>query len=200
MKIFFIKILEYVHRINKKKYFHIEKYSEVGIRNIHFKENTFLTIGCKSAFRGRIVFERENINISIGDRTFVGGRTLLDVTCDMSIGNDVLISWGCTIIDHNSHSIKFEDRQNDVVDWIDGKKNWSNVSTKPIVIQDKAWIGFNSIILKGVTIGEGSIVAAGSVVTKNVEPYTVVGGNPAKLIKRLNNDLQNMQSTNKTNI
>lgn len=189
MKLFFIRILEYFYSVNKKKYFHIEKHSKISIRNIHFKENTFLTIGCKSVFSGRIVFERENINVSIGDRTFVGGNTLLDLTCDISIGNDVLISWGCTLIDHNSHSIKFEDRKNDVVDWIDGKKNWSNVSTKPIVIQDKAWIGFNSIILKGVTIGKGSIVAAGSVVTKNVEPYTVVGGNPAKLIKRLSNDL-----------
>jgi acetyltransferase-like isoleucine patch superfamily enzyme len=54
---------------------------------------------------------------------------------------------------------------------------------RPIIIEDDVWIGACAIILKGVTIGEGAIVAAGSVVTKNVEPYSLVGGNPAKLIK-----------------
>ncbi|MCB0501084.1 MAG: hypothetical protein KDD32_00210 [Bacteroidetes bacterium] len=53
------------------------------------------------------------------------------------------------------------------------------------MIKDKAWIGFNVIILKGVTIGEGAVVGAGSVVTKDVPDYTIVVGNPAKLIKKL---------------
>ena len=56
---------------------------------------------------------------------------------------------------------------------------------KPIHIEDKVWLGANVTILQGVTIGEGAIVAAGAVVTKDVEPKTVVGGIPAKLIKRL---------------
>lgn len=52
-----------------------------------------------------------------------------------------------------------------------------------IIIKDDVWIGTNAIICSGVTIGQGAIVAAGAVVTKNVEPYAIVGGNPAKLIK-----------------
>lgn len=52
-----------------------------------------------------------------------------------------------------------------------------------IIIEDEVWLGANSIILSGVTIGKGAIVAAGSVVTKDVPPYTIVGGNPAKFIK-----------------
>ena len=56
--------------------------------------------------------------------------------------------------------------------------------TAPITICDGVWIGARAIILPGVTIGEGSVVAAGAVVTKNVDPFTVVGGNPAKFIKR----------------
>ena len=83
---------------------------------------------------------------------------------------------------------------NDVKDWkkglIEGKegkyKNWKAVASDKIVIKDKAWIGFNSIILKGVTVGEGSIVGAGSVVTKDVPDYTVVAGNPAIIVKTLN--------------
>jgi acetyltransferase-like isoleucine patch superfamily enzyme len=182
-------ILEYIYRFNKSDLFLIGKLSQVNIRNVLFKTNNFFEIGSQSIFSGRIVFERENCKVIIGDRSFIGGNSLLDITSDLYIGNDVLISWGCTLIDHNSHSVLFEERKNDVINWIDGKKDWLNVFTKPIVIQDKAWIGFNSIILKGVTIGEGSIVAAGSVVTKNVEPYTVVGGNPARFIKRLKNEL-----------
>jgi acetyltransferase-like isoleucine patch superfamily enzyme len=58
----------------------------------------------------------------------------------------------------------------------------SIINTSPIIIKDKAWIGFNSIVMKGVTIGEGAIVAAGSVVVKDVDDYTIVGGNPARKI------------------
>lgn len=182
-------IIEYIYRFNKSNLFRIGKSSQANIRNIFFKTNNFFEIGSQSIFTGRIVFERENCKVIIGDRSFIGGNSLLDITSDLYIGNDVLISWGCTLIDHNAHSTEFEERKDDVLNWIDRKKNWLNVSTKPIVIQDKAWIGFNSIILKGVTVGEGSIIAAGSVVTKDVEPYTVVGGNPARFIKRLQNDL-----------
>ena len=53
----------------------------------------------------------------------------------------------------------------------------------PIIFEDDVWIGANAIILSGVTIGEGAIIGAGSVVTKNVEPYTIFAGNPAKKIK-----------------
>jgi galactoside O-acetyltransferase len=59
------------------------------------------------------------------------------------------------------------------------------VIRKPVKIEDKVWIGFNSIILKGVTVGEGAIVGAGSVVTKDVPPYTIVAGNPARIIREL---------------
>jgi len=56
--------------------------------------------------------------------------------------------------------------------------------TRPIVVEPSAWVAGWSIVLPGVTVGEGAVVAAGSVVTKNVEPWTVVGGNPAKFIKK----------------
>ena len=56
--------------------------------------------------------------------------------------------------------------------------------SKPIIIQDDVWIGRRAIILKGVTIGEGAVVAAGSIVTKDVPPHTLVAGNPAKIIKK----------------
>ena len=64
-------------------------------------------------------------------------------------------------------------------------KDWSSVKTKPIKVCKDSWIGMNALILKGVTIGEGAIVAASSVVTKDVPPFTVVAGNPAKEVKKL---------------
>lgn len=64
-------------------------------------------------------------------------------------------------------------------------KNWSVVKSALIVIKDKVWIGVGCKILKGVTIGEGAVVAAGSVVTKDVASWTLVGGNPARFIKSL---------------
>jgi len=72
-----------------------------------------------------------------------------------------------------------------VIDWAAGAKDWSQVKIAPVRIEDKAWIGFNAIILKGLTIGEGAIVAAGAVVSKDVAPYTLVGGNPAVFIRTL---------------
>ena len=86
-------------------------------------------------------------------------------------------------VDHDSHSVVLEERQDDVKLWSVGKKNWDYVKIAPVDIEDDVWIGFNAIILKGVTIGRGAVVAAGSVVTKNVAPFTVVGGNPARLIR-----------------
>lgn len=64
-------------------------------------------------------------------------------------------------------------------------KNWNVVKNKEIIIENDVWIGMRSIILKGVTIGEKSIVAAGSVVTKSVPANTIVAGNPAKVVKYL---------------
>ncbi len=58
----------------------------------------------------------------------------------------------------------------------------------PVHVGDKSWIGFNSIVLKGVTIGEGAVVGAGSVVTKDVSAWTVVAGNPARVIREIPED------------
>ena len=67
-------------------------------------------------------------------------------------------------------------------------KDWDNVKSKPIIIEDNVWIGFDSVLLAGVTIGEGAIVGARSVVRQDVEPWTIVAGNPAIVIKRLRHE------------
>jgi acetyltransferase-like isoleucine patch superfamily enzyme len=153
-------------------------------------ENKYLFIGCDSVVSGSFIIEKPTGKISIGDRTFVGGGMFVSIE-SITIGNDVMFSWGCTVMDNNAHSLISEERKDDVLAWkrgledkkVGAYKSWNNVSYSAIVIKDKAWIGFNCIILKGVTIGVGAVVAAGSVVTQDVPDFAVVAGNPAKIIK-----------------
>lgn len=147
-------------------------------------------VGSNSMLSGTYIFENENGIIKIGNNTFIGGGTFICID-KINIGDEVMISWGCTIIDNDAHSLVSGERQDDVLAWKKGMdenkvgyyKNWKNVGHAPIIIKNKAWIGFNVIILKGVTIGEGAIIGAGSVVTSNVPDYTIYAGNPAKFIK-----------------
>ncbi len=118
----------------------------------------------------------------------LGGGARLVCAEQITLGDDVLIAWGCTIVDHNSHALSWTKRQNDVLLWLEGKKDWTYVKRSAVKIENKAWIGFDAIILKGVTIGEGSIVAAGSVVISNVPSFTIVAGNPAKVVRELTDD------------
>lgn len=150
-------------------------------------ENCRLTIGDQSIVEARVVFERPGGTVNIGSRTFIGGSSVLCAS-HINIGDDVLVSFGVTIVDHDSHSPVFSKRSQDVTMWLEGKKDWTHVKTNPIIIQDKSWIGMHSIILEGTTIGTGAVVGAGSVVTRDVPPYTVVAGNPARIIKTLPDD------------
>ena len=150
--------------------------------------------GRESVISGTFVLETAEASIEVGERTFIGGGHFI-CTKKITIGSDVLISWGCTFIDTNAHSLDWRERRADVDDWRRGLvaghigkfKDWTKVASNEIKIGDKCWIGFNTIILKGVEIGEGSIIGAGSVVTSNVPPYTVYAGNPAAFVKNVEN-------------
>jgi acetyltransferase-like isoleucine patch superfamily enzyme len=142
-----------------------------------------LSIGEGSMVEGPIIFERPNAEIVVGKRSFVKGSLI--ASTKIEIGDDVLVAWNVTIVDHDSHSISFSKRARDVHDWMAGSKDWTHVNSRPVYICNKSWIGFNSIVLKGVRIGEGAVVGAGSVVTKEVDPWTVVVGNPARCIKEI---------------
>jgi galactoside O-acetyltransferase len=119
---------------------------------------------------------------------FVGSDCLIEgtlVTSSIEIGNDVLISYGGIIADSDNHSVSYSRRRGDLARWKSGTYDWSQAPMKPIRIERGAWLGARVIILKGVTVGEGSVVGAGSVVTRDVAPYTLVAGNPARLIREI---------------
>jgi len=142
-----------------------------------------ITVGDGSLVRGTINLQKDKASFTVGSNTAIGGGSNMVIVSSISIGNNVLVSYECLFMDNNGHNIDPEIRKNDLPDLLNHHpKNWAVVTSAPITIEDNAWIGARVIILKGVTIGEAAIVSSGSVVTKNVEPYTIVGGNPAKMI------------------
>ncbi|HVS95597.1 MAG TPA: acyltransferase [Puia sp.] len=143
----------------------------------------------------QILFESGKGQVVIGDRVYIGNSKII-CRSGVEFGNDIFVAWGVYFYDHDSHPMDYRLRQKDILQQLSDHRNgdtfiknkdWSVVNTAPITIGDNAWIGMNSIILKGVTVGEGAIVGAGSVVTKDVEPWTVVAGNPARVVKKLDN-------------
>lgn len=158
--------------------------SSVRFDRISRTPGCHVVIGQDCIINSRISFDRTGATFRCGDRCYIGASHAV-LASSITLGDDVVISWGVTIVDHNSHALRWADRAGDVLDWHRGAKDWTNVRIAPVQINAKAWIGFNAIILKGVTIGEGAIVAAGAVVTKDVEPYSIVAGNPARLIRTL---------------
>lgn len=148
-----------------------------------------ITIGDHSLIRGTLLIFPYGGKISIGENCYVGDLSRIWSAEEIVIGNDVLISHNVGITDTNAHETDPVERSvnSKIILQTGLPKQKGSVVSSPVIIKDKAWINFNSIILKGVTIGEGAIVSAGSVVTKDVAPYTVVGGNPARVIKQLDN-------------
>lgn len=143
-----------------------------------------IVIGKDCLIHARVDFDAPSGHVTIGDRCFIGASHLV-CHSGISIGNDVIMSWGITIVDHNSHAVDWEGRKDDVRLWAVGQKDWTHVKIAPVTIGDKVWIGFGASILKGVTIGEGAVIGAKSVVTRDVPAYAVVAGNPASIVRQL---------------
>lgn len=153
----------------------------------------YVKVGDDTTLECAITFESTEGQVIIGNNTFIGTSTLISRS-KIEIGDNVFIAWGSYLYDHDSHSIDYRERQNDITqqladfragrDFIENK-NWSVVNTAPIKVCANAWIGMHCIVLKGVTIGEGAIVGAGSVVTRDVPPWTIVGGSPARVLKEI---------------
>lgn len=157
------------------------------------EDRKYVTIGERGLIKAQFTFETEKGEVHIGNNTHIGDAQFICRSA-ISVGNDVTMAWGITLYDHDSHSTDWEFRQHDneqcYADYMAtgnniAHKDWTHVNTAPIVIKDKAWIGMDVLVLKGVTIGEGAVVAAKSVVTKDVPAWTLVAGNPARVVKEL---------------
>lgn len=115
--------------------------------------------------------------IVLGDNVGISGSTI-NATKKVTIGNNVLIGSGCLITDTDSHPI-------DPMKRLENPDSSADTISKPIVIGNNVFIGARTIILKGVTIGENSVIGAGSVVSGSIPANCIAAGNPCKVIKQL---------------
>lgn len=135
----------------------------------------------KNFHAGRCVSMWAKNNIEIGDNFYIGRYSFIE--SDAKIGDNVIIAnFVCLVgrYDHNYQQMGTPIRLASQIR--DKKYDWKGLNLR-ITIEEDVWIGVGSIILSGVNIGKGSIIAAGSVVTKDVEAYSIYGGNPAKKIR-----------------
>lgn len=130
-----------------------------------------VSLGRMAVLRPYVFLKAWKGRLTIGERTVLGEYTLVDVAGSVDIGSDVLIAPFCKIIDSN-HAVDSE-----------GPISAQGHDISAVVIQDDAWIGAGAAILAGVTVGKGAVVGAGAVVTKDVPPYAVAAGVPAKVIR-----------------
>jgi len=145
-----------------------------------------ITIGSGCLIQGQLVAERDESRLEIGNNVVVGGGSVIDCALSVRVEDDVMISYECIISDSDNHSLYPELRTQDVRNWMNGRHHdWSHSAMGHVVIKRGAWIGARSLILKGVTIGEGAVVGMGSVVTHDVPPRCVVAGNPARVIREI---------------
>ena len=161
------KIRWYMYTLNLIPCRHNSKLNDI---KIFFLKKIFLYCGDKVNIRPNVKFVN-GFNVSIGNNSGIGERSYIQDLGKITIGENVLMGPECMIFTAN-HLYKRDSlilEQKNVI--------------KDVKIGSDVWLGARCIILPGVNIGDGAIIAAGSVVTKDVEPYSIVGGNPAKLIK-----------------
>ena len=127
--------------------------AQVNWRGLRMFPNSRLTIGDGSMIQARVVSERDDAEILIGSNTFIGG-SLIACATRIEIGDDVLIAWGCNIVDHNSHAIAWNKRSGDVKGWRQGKKDWTHVVTKPIKINELTGALDEALEFSGHELGE----------------------------------------------
>lgn len=137
-------------------------------------------LGCDlfCASRGRI---------EIGQHSWVGGGSSISAADSVIIGDNCAISRDVEVRDNNSHPLDPLERRASLSNTQHGwnLSNWYDSEISPIWIGNDVWIGRRALVLKGVRIGDGAVIAAGAVVTKDVPPLTVAAGNPARRVKQI---------------
>lgn len=153
-------------------------------------EQGSVEIGCDCFLDGQL-YTREGGTIKIGKNCSFRSNTFIGSLNKITIGNNVFGAENVFICDNNNHPIspilrkKMSSTPPNTELW---KWNKSTVAHAPIIIENNVWIGRHAMIFKGVTIGEGCVVAAGAIVTKSFPSYTIIGGNPAKILKYIDHE------------
>lgn len=152
-------------------------------------DHSAIEIGEYTHIRGELLTFGHGGLITIGEYCYIGEYSRLWSAKKISIGKRVLISHNVNIFDNDTHPLNPVARHQHFKSIISsGQPRKVDLLEQAVEIGDDAWIGCMSIILKGVTIGQGAIIGAGSVVTQDVPAFTIVAGNPARVIRELRPD------------
>jgi galactoside O-acetyltransferase len=149
-------------------------------------------IGANSHIAANIALTTQNASVNIGSECQIGASNIIAAS-EITIGNSVIISWGCTFLDSNNHALNWEGRKNDVLNGIESYKltngksisilhDWTSAQTEPIFIGSRSYIGMNVSILKGVKVGDEAVIGAASVIRRDVPPKSISIGNPSVII------------------
>ena len=164
LRVFAIRVINYVtnHIVSHIPSFGFRHFWYTRVLGVRFGERAGVHLGCYFWFYGPGQVRRDGV--SIGENSRINRDCSIDVRGGVRIGDNVSISPE-VVISTAAHSA------------LDPK---FRVELRPVVIEDHVWIGMRAMILGGVTLGRGSVVAAGAVVTKDVPPLTIVAGIPAR--------------------
>lgn len=153
----------------------IAKIPVESVRKAYYRRILGLAIGSDTHLSMRLFLTgyHSRCQVTIGDNCVINREIYMDGRAGVHIGNNVNVSFqACLLSLHHDHN----------------DPGFSAIGA-PVIVQDHAWIGARAVILPGVTVGEGAVVAAGAVVTRSVPDYTVVGGVPARVIGERNRNL-----------
>jgi acetyltransferase-like isoleucine patch superfamily enzyme len=142
-------------------------------------------IGSRTICRGILLCDGGLGSIEIGELVYIGDDVIISTRDRVRIGSRTLIAHGAQIFDNDSHPIDAKDRHADYLNLLEGRPRTHLIPSAPVEIGEDCWIGAGSFVLKGVKIGNRSVVAAGSVVTADVGEDCVVAGNPARVVRSL---------------
>lgn len=155
-----------------------------------------IVIAAHTHVGGQLMTYFDGGDIRIGEWSYIGDMSRIWSRASISIGSHVLISHLVDIHDTDSHPIDWQERRSDAHARLTDQMHLLSPKTSsiPVVIEDDAWVCFKATILKGVHVGRGAIIAAGAVVTGDVPPWTIVAGNPAKVVRALTEEEQRLSS------
>lgn len=156
--------------LHRRRFVSVGSRASLG-RNVRFTGGVSVSIGTRSALRDNVLLAGYG-NIVIGDRTSINDDCMITAMERVTIGNDVMLAPRVYILDVD-HAFESRDRP----------ISQQGYTISPVTIGDGVWVCTGAVITKGVSIGEGAIIGANSVVTRDIPPYTIAGGVPARVIK-----------------
>jgi acetyltransferase-like isoleucine patch superfamily enzyme len=152
-------------------------------------DSSKIVIGAHTRVLGELSTFAHGGKIKIGEWCYIGEGSRIWSAASIEIGDRVLVSHSANIFDSLTHPLQAAARHQQVRQIFEqGHPLNVKLDESPIKICNDAWIGAGAMVLRGVTVGEGGIVAAGAVVTKNVPSYSIVAGNPAVVVRELSPD------------